>query len=258
MRRAQALGLAARGVADHDTQAGNDEALAEGGRVGVEVVPAVEINTDYQGREVHILGYYVDRTDARLLGLLAHLREAREDRLGAILRRLEACGLPLERARVLEMAGDATVGRPHVARAMVERGYVSNVHQAFDRYLATGRPGYVQRYRLTPEETVAAITGAGGVPVFAHPGLAGHDELIAGLCAVGLLGLEAYYPEHSAADTIRYLQLARERGLLVTGGSDCHGPSADHPPSMGAIRVPYEVVVTLKRAAGSRGGDIAG
>jgi len=237
------------GICDHDTVAGVADAVHEGECCGVHVVPGVEINTDYEGREVHVLGYYAAApAGSPFGGLLARLRKARDDRVREIVARLRRSGVEVSLGRVLELAGGGSAGRPHVARALVEAGSVRSTKEAFGRYLGSGRPGYVERYKLSPHDAVTAILRAGGVPVLAHPALVGGDNLIDELCSCGLMGLEAYHPDHSAVDVARYLDICRRRGLLFTGGSDCHGPGPGRDMLLGTVTVPNETVAALESA----------
>lgn len=253
VRRAAAAGLAALGISDHDTLDGIAPAMAAGARLGVEVVPGVEINTRHGGTDVHILGYYVDSGDAGLNRVLAEKRDARRLRLDRMLTRLEAAGIRVPAECVLALAGGGPVGRPHLARALVEAGYASSVAEAFDRYLVPGAPGYVPRDPMTPAEAVRAILAAGGVPVLAHPGLTARDDLIPGLVAAGLAGIEAHHPAHDLKQRRRYAAVAGRLGLIVTGGSDAHGPGGPahsaEGEDVGTVTVRYEVVRALRRRA---------
>lgn len=226
---------------------GLEPAARAAGRSGVELVPGVEISTLSGGTDVHILGYYCEPT-MRLSALLERLRRAREERVARIVARLENLGLGVQLSRVRDLARGGALGRPHVARAMVERGYVASMAEAFERYLNPGCPAYVERYKLTPGEAVSEIRLAGGVPVLAHPGLIGDDQLIPGLVDQGLLGLEALYPEHTPEQARRYASLAGEMGLVITGGSDCHGPGGGRKAALGSVRVPYTTVADLQSA----------
>ncbi len=245
VRVARDIGLAAVAIADHDTSAGVEEALEVGERLGVEVVPALEINTDLGDREIHILGYLVWPLPARLSSLLGRMRAAREGRIDEMVRRLKICGVDISAARVREIAGKGVIGRPHVARAMVEAGKARSVEEAFEAYLDIGRPCYVERYKITPQEAVREIALAGGVPVLAHPGSAKRDDLIPELVRVGLKGIEVYHPDHDPVTVKRYLGLAAREGLIITGGSDSHGED-DRGPTIGRATVPYSVVTGLK------------
>ncbi len=243
-------GLAAVGICDHDTVDGLEEGLAAGRRLGIEVVPGVELNCNADSAtEVHVLGYYVDRRRPEFTRLLADLKAARSGRGEEMVRRLRAVGLPVTWERVREIAGAGSVGRPHVAQALLERGLVHSLQQAFDEYLEVGRPGYVPRFKLSPAETVRLVRRSGGAAVLAHPGLIGRDALIHELLPAGLQGLEVFHPDHDEAVQRRYLALCRELGLIVTGGSDYHGPRFGHP-APGVKRVALGAVEQLRRAAG--------
>lgn len=247
VREALELGLEAVGIADHDTVEGLAEAMEEGRRLSLEIVPGVEINTEDRGKEIHLLGYYVEPTP-QFTGLLQNLRQARFDRMVEMVDKLRGLGMEVSRERILEIAGDAAPGRPHAARALVEKGYVQSVREAFERYLDIGRPAYVERFRLTPARAVEAILAAGGVPVLAHPGLIGDDLYIPALAEKGLKGLEVYHPAHDRSTSLHYLKMARRYGLLATGGSDCHGPAAGQPVLLGTVTVPCAVVEELQEA----------
>lgn len=246
------VGLGAVGICDHDSVDGVDPARSAAAGTGLLVVPGVEINTTYDSLEVHVLGYYIRPADPDLAELLARLRHERQNRVRRIVQRLEQAGFPVRLERVLELSGEGAVGRPHVARALVEAGYAASEGEAFANLLVPGKPGYVERYKVTPREAVQAILAAGGVPVLAHPGLVGRDELISDLAVAGLMGLEVYHTDHSPEQSHRYLALARRHGLLVTGGSDYHGPGHGHLSGLGHVTVPMETVARLQAAAGSR------
>jgi hypothetical protein len=166
--------------------------------------------------------------------------------------RLAELGMPIDPERVFALVQEGSAGRPHVARVMVERGYVKTVREAFDRYLAAGRPGHVPRTKVSPEDAVRLLRRAGGVPVFAHPGLSGRDALIPSLVAAGLMGIECHYNEHSPAQRGAYVDLCREHGLVATGGSDFHGPPV-RAAALGNPRVPLAVWEALQvKAAEAR------
>jgi len=231
-------GVEVLGVADHDTLGGLAAALAAGERLGVAVVPGVEINTDYEQTEAHVLGYFVDHNSARLNEVLEDIRRRRLERARAMLARLDRLGMPLEEKRVLELAAGGSVGRPHVARALVEAGYVKTGGEAFGRFIGRGQPAYVPRYRLTPEAAAQSVHAAGGVAVLAHPSKVGDDALVQALIEQGIEGLECFHPDHSAAHSRHYVALARQLGLVVTGGTDSHGPRSERPVAIGAVAVP--------------------
>ena len=176
-------------VTDHDSVSGLHEAIDEGARLGIEIVPGLEINCDVEGAEVHILGYCVDWQAEWFETFLAGQRAERAARVHRIVERLGELGLSLTADEIFAICKEGSPGRPHVAQAMVKRGYVKSVREAFDRYLRSGGPANVPRRRLTPVEAVQVIRRAGGVPVLAHPGLADRDEMIAELVAAGLAGI---------------------------------------------------------------------
>jgi hypothetical protein len=258
VRFAREQGLDLIALSDHDTTDGVDEAQAEGMRVGLEVIPATEINTDIAGGgEAHVLGYFVERADASFQRTLAVLRDARERRGERMVEKLRAEGVNITWERVREIA-QGSVGRPHVARALIEAGYAKDVPDAFDRWLSRGRPGYVARLKLSPEDAVRFIRSARGVPVLAHPNwIPGLEEaVLPGLVAEGLMGLECYYGEYDEATVRTLAQLAASRGLIATGGSDYHGPNM-HATGLGGRAVPAEAAKELRSAAERLRGEAA-
>jgi len=243
------------GITDHDSVDGIAPALAAGRRLGVTVVPGVEINTDYGRTEAHILGYFIDPDSTELNRVLEDVRRLRVERAREIVARLRGVGVHIEETRVAELAAGGSVGRPHVARALVEAGHVKSEAEAFARFIGRGRAAYVPRYRLTPEDATRAIRAAGGVPVLAHPAKVGDDMLVTGLVAQGLEGLEAFHSDHSAARSRHYVALARQLGILVTGGTDSHGPRSDRPIALGAVAVPRWVWEELSAYARKNDGN---
>lgn len=251
VRFAQEQGLDLIALTDHDTTDGIAEAQAEGQRVGVTVIGGIEINTDLPGGggEAHVLGYYLDRDEPSFQRTLTILREARERRGERMVEQLRAEGLDISWERVRELA-QGTVGRPHVAHALVERGYASDVSDAFARWLSRGRPGYVTRLKLAPEEAVRFIRSARGVPVLAHPVGASDLEgtLLPALVDAGMLGLECHYGQYDDATVRHLLALAARYDLVATGGSDYHGPGM-HATPLGGHPVPPEAADQLRDAA---------
>jgi len=238
VRLAQREGVEALVLTDHDTVAGLPEALAEARRVGQAFCGGVEINTR-EGDSVHILGYGFDPDCPRLKDLLADLRTRRVRRAAAILELLQGLGVSVSMEDVRCGSGE-TIGRPHIADALRRRKVVRSRKDAFRRFLAVGGPAYVPSAGPTVPEAIAGIRGAGGWAVLAHPGLLrkGHD--LGPWVDAGLEGIEAYYPNHSRAQTGRFLEAAERYGLIVTGGSDFHGPRTEHD-TIGGIRLPDEV-----------------
>lgn len=247
--QAFAAGLAAVAIADHDTIDGIAEAQEAASLIpSLRVVPAVEINTDHGASEVHVLGYFPDLSDAEFRAFLARQRASRAERASLMVHRLRNLGLKIELERVEALAAGGVIGRPHVAAALVEQGYAASFQDAMERLLQRGRPGYVPRHKLRPHQAVEAIIGASGVPVLAHPGAPPcGDALIAELVPSGLQGLEVLHPLHTPAQRRRFRAVARERGLVATGGTDFHGLGPGDPGGVriGEISVPVETVQEL-------------
>jgi predicted metal-dependent phosphoesterase TrpH len=238
VRKAVEHGVGVLAITDHDSTDGLAEAFDEATRhPGLTIVPGLEINCDVVGGEVHVLGYCIDHEADWFQQFLRDQRAERVARVHRIAERLAELGMPIDPAEVFAICKEGSPGRPHVAQVMVHRGYVKSVREAFDRYLRTNGPANVPRKRLTPVEAVRVIRRARGVPVFAHPGLAGRDDLVPELVEAGLLGIEVYYAEHSATQVASYLALCRAHDLVATGGSDFHGPHTGrvNPPGTPAV-----------------------
>lgn len=246
---AKEKGLAAIAITDHDTTAGLAEAQLAGQELGVEVVPGIELSTEFEGKEVHVLGYFYDPGNAELRELTQKMRDDRVHRMDKMIAKLNEAGVNITREEVVAEAQGGAIGRPHIARVLMRKGYVQNIPEAFERYLASGRPGYVERMKLTPEEAVAVIKRAGGSPVVAHPGLFDKDYLFDALVPLGLVGLEAHHPDHSDEKRHHYETLAKHHGLISTGGSDFHGAGAEHRGDLGSVHVCTDVIDQLRAKA---------
>ncbi|AVX20236.1 hypothetical protein SAMN02745885_02356 [Carboxydocella sporoproducens DSM 16521] len=249
-------GLAALAITDHDVVDGLAEGIARGRELGLPVISGVEISVEWQGREMHILGYYIDHQHPQLLQNLAQLREFRAQRNPKMVEKLQALGIEITMAEVEAKAQGQVVGRPHFAAVLLEKGVVSSVNEAFDKYLARGGLAYVPKERLTPREGITLIRQAGGVPVLAHPrylGLAQSQlvDLARELRDYGLAGIEVYYSENSEADTAQARAVAEELGLVMTGGTDFHGtnkPEIQLGRGHGNLSIPYSLVEELEKA----------
>ena len=255
VERAASLGVAAIGIADHDTTAGNAEALACADELGVEVVPGLEVAARHERWSLHLLGYYPEPDDPGLRALLADLRAGRDERNPQILERLAALGCPVPCAEVAAEAGHGVIGRPHIAAVMVRRGYVSSAEDAFVRYLGKGAAAYVERRKPEAAEVIPTLLAARAVPVLAHPGTLGtrssdeFEAVIRALVELGLRGIEAYYHAHTARQTSLCRRVAERLGLAVTGGSDFHGavkPDIEIGRGLGSMHVPYRLLARLK------------
>ena len=250
VREALAHGLAVMALTDHDTLSGIDEARRAASNTGLDVIPGVEINSEGEWGDLHFLGYYVDPENVPLRSCLDTVRDGRLARAQRMVQRLRELGMSLNWEQVRAMAGGPSVGRPHVARALAERGYVSSTQEAFDRYIGNGGPAYVPRVRMAPREVIRAIEGAGGLPVIAHPAHSGPDVVakIPEFAGFGLRGVEVYYPRQSPADVEMLLRICREHGLLATGGTDFHGPGSSEGSMLGSVYVPMACARKLREA----------
>ena len=242
-------GVRVLAITDHDSTEGLPEAIAAAEtHRPLEILAGIEINCDVEGAEIHVLGYLMDWQVPWFQEFCREQRRERRERVYRMAERLAALGMPIDPEEVFAIVKEGSAGRPHVAQVMVARRYVKTVREAFDKYLGTGKPGHVQRKKLTPEDAVRLIRRAGGVPVFAHPGLADRDELIPGLIAAGMMGIECYYTEHSAAQRAAYVQICLDHDLVATGGSDFHGPKV-RAATLGSPAVPMATVDALRAKA---------
>ena len=249
VERAHRLGIRTLSVTDHDTLAGVPAAAAAAAARSIELLPGTEITAVHEGRDVHMLAYFLDPDPAGLVPFLERQRRDRTRRAREMSARLAALGAPIDLEDLIagaEAAGKA-VARPTVARALLAAGHVASLQQAFDRWLAEGRPAYVPRTGASPADVVRLVLRSGGVPVLAHPGLLRRDELIPELVQAGLGGIEVYHSDHDAGAQARYLRVAAQYDLAVSGGSDFHGE--DHPRArcFGRVGLPRERFMPFRR-----------
>jgi hypothetical protein len=245
---ARERGLVALALTDHDSVDGLDAAIEAARGTGLELVPGVELSCDVPQNEVHVLGYFIDWHDDHFQTMLAKFRDGRYGRAEKMVKKLTTLGAPITFERVKQIAGDASIGRPHVAHALIEAGHVATISEAFERFIGRTGPAYVERFRLTPEDAVALILRAGGVPVLAHPREV--TQYIEPLVKVGLIGLEALYGMYDEATRAHLVQLARQYDLIVTGGSDFHGLNRmAYLNDLGDVQVPLQVVEQLRERA---------
>lgn len=245
LARLRDVGLLA--ITDHDTIAGNDEAIAAGNAQGVRVIRGIEVSALSRQGETHVLGYGVRASDVATLSRIAALRGVRELRARSILDKLTRFGIHIPFEQVRALAGDAMIGRPHVARALVMVGAVQTEQEAFDLYLAEGKPAFVPHEGLTPAQAVQLIHEVGGLAVLAHPGLYAGDlsTLLDEMIPAGLDGIEVFYPLHTPEQMAYFAEVARRDHLLLTGGSDFHGPRGNTELSLGSVHVPPEHIEAL-------------
>ncbi|MDO0821575.1 PHP domain-containing protein [Desulfosporosinus nitroreducens] len=243
------LGLKGIGITDHDTIQGWREAEEAGAYYKIQVLRGIELNTDWQGKEVHILGYEVDNASCYLNDKLRSLRDAREQRMIEILKRLATQGISICADEVRKLTKGESIGRPHIAQVLIERGFVKNIKEAFERYIGLGAPAYVPHYKLTTEEGIELVRQAHGIPVLAHPGMQRLDEGIPAWVEVGLQGIEVLHSEHKSDDVSRYRAIAQQYKLLMTGGSDFHGEARKPGVELGRWGVPLRVLEQIQTLA---------
>ena len=250
VQHAAHLGFAAIAITDHDTLDGIPEALAAGQELGIEVIPGVEVTSRVGTKELHLLAYLFGDSwrDVGLRKVLDYATLVRRQRVEQFVCKLNELGVALTLGDVYACSDCGTLGRPHVARALLKRGYVSSVDEAFTRFLKRGKPAFVERYRMEAAEAIGHIKRAGGLAVIAHPGLNGLDERIREMIDQRMDGIEVWHSRHSPTQVKHYLEMAESLGVCATGGSDCHGAARDGM-MLGKIQLPYERVKALKALA---------
>lgn len=241
VKEARARGVTLLGITDHDTVLGLPEGETAAREAGITMVPAVELSVEKEKREIHILGYFVEAEKAELREVLSGIRERRNTRNDRILEQLKRLGAPVDPERLREIAGEGSVGRPHIALALFEAGHVVSPLAAFGRFLGNGRPAFVPRALLTLEEACEIVRKAGGLPVLAHPAKLGPRRVWEEIVAVGIDGVEVYHSDHSAHQEAALLAFAREMSLFVTGGTDTHGWDSSRPLAIGSVTIPQWV-----------------
>ncbi|MCU0610659.1 MAG: PHP domain-containing protein [Candidatus Eisenbacteria bacterium] len=255
VEKAAGIGLGAVAITDHDAVGGLPEALARGREVGIEVVPGVEVSAGIEGQEIHVLGYWIDPANAELNGWLNRFQAVRVDRVASILERLESLGIRIDYDYVIALGGPGAVGRPHIAKALVEYGYVGTEAEAFETLIGDGCPGYMPRERVSPAEAIEIIQRAGGIAGWAHPAIERHDEWLESLVSLGLQALEVIHPDHNREDVERYRSLAERFGLVATGGSDFHGNDKEGAQTLGRYTVDCGVVHRMRELTSSPRGS---
>lgn len=250
IRAALSAKLSALAITDHDSVHGVPEAIDAARGTDLFIIPGVELSASWNGTDVHILGYFVNPHDRALCHRLSQLRKARITRARNMVKALRKTGIEVTLEDVLHFAGEGSVGRSHIARALVSRGHVKSVTEAFKNLIGHGQPYYLPKPVAHPVDVVKIIIEAGGVPVLAHPGITAVDDSIPILVKAGLAGLEAYHGEHTYEQRLHYCDLARKHNLIVTGGSDFHGPDTPGCP-LGGVKMPDSVLEDLY-AAGKR------
>lgn len=250
MERAKSVGLAAISITDHDNTRAVAEGLALGEELGVEVIPGVELSASVGEFDVHILGYFFDHTHGGLLEYLELYRRERVKRAERIVGKLNDLKIPLSLDAVLEKAGNGSVGRPHIANALVQEGLADSYHEAFFKYIGFGKPAYEKKYQVTPREAFELIAAAGGVSFVAHPGNAIDEKVLMELIKQGVDGIEVVHPSHSPERVTYYRGIANEYFLLTSGGSDFHGGRRNDQDVFGKYWISDSDVEMIRRRLG--------
>lgn len=250
VQMAREAGLSHIAITDHDTIDGIKTIYQNNKEDDhdIIIIPGVEFSTDMPQREVHILGYYIDITNHILRKQLHILHVNRRDRAQKMVLKIAALGYNIHYDEVLAIAGEkSTIGRPHIARVLVEKKYFPTISSVFDVLLEQDRPGYVPHYKLSVAQIITLIRQAGGIPVLAHPGLINDDSVVLDMIRSGVQGLEVYHPSHTESQIHYYLQLAEKHALAVTGGSDFHATPGRFPDELGIFTIPDQLVFHLQR-----------
>ncbi len=248
VENARKAGLSCIAITDHDCIDAIAPARKAAGKKGPEVIAGIEMTAQESGREVHILGYFPDLENARFRKRLEAIRKRRIDRIYGIVEKLRKYNVILEPDDIFKVSGPGSVGRMHIASVMEDKGYVSSIKEAFSRYIGDKGPCYVPHYEITVKEAISELKKVGSVVVYAHPQLMGGSDLVPKFAKYGLDGIEVYHSEQSKSVSRRLAELAEEKHLLITGGSDCHGANKGRM-LMGTVTVPYALVERLKECA---------
>lgn len=241
-------GLSAIAITDHDNTDAFAIAEPVAAHAGIELIPGIEMSASAEGCEVHVLGFLFDLRHPVLVAHLTEQQARRVARVHEMVARLQRVGVAISAQDVLALAGEGTVGRPHVARILLKHGYVTTLAEAFKRFIGPDNPGFVPGSPLAPVQVIRVIREAGGVPVLAHPIYLKRDALIESFVADGLVGLEVYHSSHTPEQVRHYEQLADRLHLLRTGGSDYHGDAKEGLP-IGAVKIPYALIEALRQWA---------
>ena len=244
--KAKELGLDAISITDHDNINGIEEAIEAGDSMGIDVIPGVEISSEFNGREVHILGYFINHKDLEFKRYLHFFREERVKRAERILTKLDSLGLHLTMEDVMAVAKNSAIGRPHIAKAMCEKGLVSSYYEAFNKYIGNGCPAHEKKVHLSPESAYKIITDAGGLSFIAHPAFM-QEDILKDLIEAGVDGIEVFHPSHTAQKVKFYKGIVSEYYLLESGGSDYHGGQRNDDANFGRYYTTYTALEAMRK-----------
>jgi predicted metal-dependent phosphoesterase TrpH len=248
------VGLSAMALTDHDSVEGCERMTAACAGLNIEFIPGTELTAEVNDIELHLLGYFLDTKNPKLLAETGKFQTVRQDRIREMVARLNEHNIPLRAETVFEIANCRSPGRPHVGRALVREKFCKSMDEAFERFLKKGKPAWVSKFKISAFDAIELIHGAGGLAVMAHPGLNRTDSIIPELVEAGMDGIECFHSKHSPKTSEHYLRLAAKHNLLVTGGSDCHGMSKGKP-LIGSVKLAEKYFVALKEKAALRQKD---
>lgn len=244
--KAARAGISVLAITDHDHVGAIDEAAEAGRDLGVTIVPGVELSVTLDGKDLHILSYFIDHTDRRFLDYLAFFRTERLKRAERMVQKLNTLNIPISLDAVLEYAGIGAVGRPHIASALMEAGHVGSFHEAFERFIGIGGPAYETKFQMHPREAFRMVNASGGLSFLAHPGRSLSEQELLELIKMGLDGIEVIHPSHSDQQRTYYRSIVDQYFLLESGGSDFHGGRKNDHQLFGVVTVPLQVVETMR------------
>ncbi|MDD2401104.1 MAG: PHP domain-containing protein [Clostridia bacterium] len=249
---AQKKGIAVLAITDHDSIEGLDEGARECKKCNINFIPGIELSTSYKKQEIHILGYHINKHSNKLIEILVELQKSRETRIKKIVSKLENLGYPIHMEDIKKLHLGNNLGRLHVALALINKGIVKNIEEAFEKYLSLNKPAFVERYKLSPFEAIRVIEDSGGVPVLAHPSMSCSMETIEILVNKGIKGIEAFHPKHTKDEQNYYFEYAKKYNLIVTGGSDFHGHEKKDYLNLGKMNVPKITIELLRNSRNCR------
>lgn len=247
VNKAKEAGLRIISITDHDNVNALDEAIEIGKELGVEVIPGVELSASLEDKDIHILGYFFDHKNKNFLEYLSYFQRERLKRAERIVEKLNSINVPIKLETVLEKAGSGSVGRAHIAHALVEEGLTGSYSEAFSKYIGFGRPAYEKKSQFSPEDAIALIASARGLSFLAHPGKYTADEVLQQLIKSGLDGIEIVHPSHTPEKISHYRKIINQYFLLESGGSDFHGGKKNDHEALGQFTIPESLVQAMKR-----------
>lgn len=242
-------GLKAISITDHDTISGMTKALSINRFIDLEIVPGIELNSEYLDEEIHVLGYYINYDNKSLLAKLKEIQQFRHDRAIKMIKNLKDLNMDISIDEVKKISKGESIGRPHIAQALINKGYSKDIKSAFRDYIGAGCPAYADRYKLSTKQAIIMINDAGGIPVLAHPGLLKNKSKLNDILNQGFSGIEVYHSKHDNETVKSLKEIAKKRELIITGGSDCHGKLYNNEPILGTVTINYNEFFLLKQFA---------